>query len=198
MATGERFDAAYYRRYYGPSRPVHDRRRIAQLASGVTSLAAWWRVPIRSVLDVGAGKGYWRDWLQEHLPRVRYHGLDVSEHAARRYGHEHADLATWEPTRAFDLVVCQSMLQYLPDGRAQQAIDVLGRACRGLLFVEVPTIADRDEVVDPTNADLDIHWRTGRWYRTRLDRHFVEIGASLWASHDLDIPFFELEHARPR
>ena len=51
----ERFDAAYYRRYYG-RRPVHDRRRIAALAEGVFSLASWWRVPIRSVLDVGAAR----------------------------------------------------------------------------------------------------------------------------------------------
>ena len=60
MPTSDRFDAAYYRRFYG-DRPVHDRKRIALLATGVLSLAAWWRVPVRTVLDVGAGKGFWRD-----------------------------------------------------------------------------------------------------------------------------------------
>jgi hypothetical protein len=79
-AGTDRFDAAYYRRFYGRS-PVHDARRIAHLANGVLGFAAWWRVPVRSVLDVGAGKGYWRDWLAEHRPSVRYHGIDVSEHA---------------------------------------------------------------------------------------------------------------------
>jgi SAM-dependent methyltransferase len=156
---------------------------------------AWWRIPLRRVLDVGAGKGYWRDWLATNLPRVGYHGLDVSEYAAARYGHEHADLATWEPRRTYDLVVCQSVLQYLDDADAARALATLGRACRGLLFLEVPTVADRDDVVDPTNADLDIHWRTGRWYRRRLDVAFVEIGAALWASRALDVPFFELERA---
>ncbi len=58
----DRFDAAYYRRFYG-RRPVHDRHRIGQLATAVLALAAWWHLPVRSVLDVGAGKGYWGSWL---------------------------------------------------------------------------------------------------------------------------------------
>src|SRR5262249_17275495 len=101
VPTSERFDAAYYSRFYG-RRPVHDLRRIAHLAGGVMELAAWWRVPIRSMLDVGAGKGYWRDWLATAHPRVAYHGIDVSEHACRRYGHEQADLVTWRPAHRYD------------------------------------------------------------------------------------------------
>jgi trans-aconitate methyltransferase len=194
-ASPERFDAAYYRRFYG-RRPVHDRRRIGQLATAVLSLAEWWRLPVRSVLDVGAGKGYWGSWLAEHRPRVRYRGIDVSAHACRRYGHERADLATWEPPGRFDLVICQSVLQYLDDRGADHAIGALGRATAGLLFVEVPTLADRSTVIDPAASDLDVHWRTGRWYRTRLDRSFVEVGAGLWLSRQAPLPLFELERAR--
>jgi hypothetical protein len=189
----ERFDAAYYRRYYG-RRPVHDRRRIGLLAQGVLSLASWWGAPVRTVLDVGAGKGYWRDWLAEHRPTVRYHGIDVSAHACRRYGHERADLRTWRPTRRSDLVVCQSMLQYLTDAEATTAIDTLGDACRELLWLEVPTSRDRDTVLDPEGSDLEVHWRTGDWYRRRLRRRFVEIGGGLWAVHGSHAVLFELEH----
>ncbi len=191
----ERFDAEYYRRYYG-RRPVHDRRRIGQLATGVLSLAAWWRLPVRSVLDVGAGKGFWGEWLAEHRPRIRYHGIDASSYACRQYGHELADLATWTPARRYDLVVCQSVLQYLDDRGAARAIDVLRRACGGLLFVEVPTIGDRDSVIDPEGSDLDVHWRSGRWYRQRLNVGFVEIGVGLWLSRTVPLPLFELERAR--
>lgn len=191
----EHFDAAYYGRFYG-RKPVHDRRRIGQLATGITSLAAWWRIPVRSVLDVGAGKGYWRDWLTEMHPRVRYHGLDISAHASRRYGHEHADISTWSPPRSYDLVICQSVLQYLDDDAVLRAVPVLGRACRGLLFLEAPTVADRDEVIDPARTDLEIHWRTGDWYRRALDTWFIEIGAGVWASRTLPMPFFELERGR--
>jgi hypothetical protein len=195
VAVPERFDAAYYSRYYG-RRPVHDRRRIGQLAQGVLALADWWRVPVRSVLDVGAGKGYWRDWLSTNAPRVTYHGIDVSEHACRRYGHEHADLADWWPRRRYDLVVCQSVIQYLDDRRASEAIDALAAASRGLLFVEVPTIADRDHAIDPAGTDLEVYWRSGAWYRKRLAIGFTEIGGGLWSSHDSPAVLFELERAR--
>ena len=191
----ERFDAAYYRRYYG-RRPVHDRRRIAALAEGVFSLAAWWRVPIRSVLEVGAGKGYWRDWLESTHPRVSYHGVDASEYACRRYGHEHADLATWKPSRSYDLVVCQSVLQYPDDRAATKAIATMAEASRGLLFFDVPTIADRDNVIDPASTDLDVHWRTGSWYRKRLSIGFTEIGAGIWVSKKSTAVFWELERSR--
>jgi hypothetical protein len=192
VPSAERFDAGYYRRFYGTN-PVHDRRRIGHLAQGVFSLATWWQIPIRSVLDVGAGKGYWRDWLDEARPRVRYHGIDASDHACRRYGHEHADLATWRPSREFDLVICQSVLQYLDAAAATDAIATVGDAAARLLFVEVPTVADRDGIIDPQRSDMDVHWRTGRWYRTRLQERFVELGCGLWLSRSFDLPFFELD-----
>ena len=195
MSGSQRFDAAYYARFYG-RRPVHDGKRIALLATGVTSLATWWRVPIRSVLDVGAGKGYWRDWLTAERPRVHYHGLDVSEYACRRYDHELADVSNWSPPRRYDLVICQSVLQYLDDDCARRAIEVLGRASSGLVVIEAPTVADRDQVIDPERTDFDIHWRTGDWYRSLLDAQLLEIGGGLWASRSLPIPFFELERAR--
>ena len=191
-AVSERFDAAYYSRFYG-RRPVHDLRRIGHLASGVMELAAWWRVPIRSVLDVGAGKAYWRDWLASAHPRVAYHGIDVSEHACRRFGHEHADLATWRPKRRYDLVVCQSVLQYLDNAAATQAIATLAEACRGLLWLEVPTADDRVHAIDPTATDLDVHWRAGGWYRKRLGHGFTEIGGGLWLSRASNAVLFELE-----
>ncbi len=195
MPASERFDASYYRRFYGRGR-VHDRQRIAQLGTGVVSLASWWRIPIRSVLDVGAGKGFWRDWLEASHPTVKYHGLDVSEHACRRYRHERADIAMWKPRRQYDLVVCQSVLQYLDDADATTAVETLAAACRGLLVLEVPTIADRATAIDPTCTDLDVYWRSGKWYRKRLARGFTEVGAGLWLSRASSAVLFELERSR--
>ena len=140
---------------------------------------------MRSVLDVGAGKGYWGDVAGRAPPADRATtAIDASAYACRRYGHELADLATWEPSRRYDLVVCQSVLQYLdrPRRRSGRSTCSAGRA-PGLLFVEVPTLADRDDGDRSRPAsDLDVHWRTGRWYRSRLVRHFIEVGAGLWLS----------------
>jgi SAM-dependent methyltransferase len=180
----ERFDAAYYRRH------------IARLGEGVISLASWWHIPVRSVLDVGAGKGYWREWLAATHPRVKYHGIDTSEYACRRYHHELANIAVWRPRRRYDLVVCQSVIQYLDDGGAAKAIGTLGDACRGLLLFDAPTVADRETVIDPSSTDLDVRWRTGSWYRKRLTVGFTEIGGGLWLSRECHVPFFELELAR--
>jgi trans-aconitate methyltransferase len=191
----ERFDAAYYRRFYG-RRPVHSRVHIARLAEGVVALASWWRIPIRSVLDVGAGKGYWRDWLADAHPSVTYHGIDASEFASRRYHHELADIARWKPARKYDLIVCQSVLQYLGDRDARAAIDTMGSACRGLLLFDAPTVADRETVIDPESTDLDVHWRTGSWYRKRLTVDFTEIGGGMWLSRECPVAFYELERAR--
>ena len=191
----ERFNAVYYRRFYG-RRPVHTRRQIAHLGEGVISLASWWRIPVQSVLDVGAGKGYWRAWLSETHPRVKYHGIDTSEYACRRYNHAFADIATWQPRRKYDLVVCQSVLQYLNDADATKAIRTLAVACRGLLLFDVPTIADRETVIDRSSTDLDVCWRTGNWYRKRLRVGFTEIGGGLWLSRECNAAFYELEHCR--
>jgi SAM-dependent methyltransferase len=191
----DRFDAAYYRRFYGAD-PVHDRHRIAALASGVAGLCRWWGLPLRSVLDIGAGPGLWGRWFATHRPGVRYHGIDVSVYACQRYGHEQADIATWRPRRAYDLVVCQGVLQYLDDAAAAAAIDNLALATRGLLYLEVPTLADRDDVVDPDHTDLDVCWRPGRWYRRRLAVHFTEVGAGIHVSLTAPVAFYELERGR--
>jgi trans-aconitate methyltransferase len=192
MTSGQRFDATYYARFYGRS-PVHSRRRVAHLCSAVTGLMSWWGLPLRSVLDVGAGPGWWRDWFAEHRPNVRYRSIDVSEHACRRYGHEHRDIAVWTP-RPVDLVVCQGVLQYLDDAAATAAIDHLAAATRGLLYLEVPTLADRSAVLDLDASDLEVHWRTGTWYRSELDAAgLAQVGAGLWAPAPIARSLYELE-----
>lgn len=175
----ERFDATYYQTFYGRT-PVHTRRDIAHLASAVVSMAAWWKIPIRSVLDVGAGPGYWRDWFVAHRPRVRYHSTDVSEYACRKYRHDLRDITTWTPDTPADLVVCQGVLHYLDDAGAESAISNLTKATHSLLYLEAPTSEDRDDVLDTDVSDLHAVWRSAKWYRDRLADGFVQAGAGLW------------------
>ncbi|HEX9259375.1 MAG TPA: class I SAM-dependent methyltransferase [Acidimicrobiales bacterium] len=189
---GERFDASYYRRFYRDA-PVHDRRRIGRLAEGVLGFAGWWELPVRSVLDVGAGPGFWRDWMTENRPKVRYRSVDVSEYACSRYGHENRDISRWRPSRPYDLVVCQGVLQYLDDGAAASAVANLAAATRHLLYLEVPTRADLRGVLDTERTDLDVHWREGRWYRAQLAPHFVSVGAGLHVARAAPVHLYELE-----
>jgi SAM-dependent methyltransferase len=191
-----RFDAFYYRRFYRGPDKVHGRREIAHLAEGVLGLCGWWGVRVRSVLDVGAGPGYWRDWLTARRPTVSYRGIDVSEYACRMYDHELADIVTFHTRARFDLIVCQGVLQYLDDDSAATAITNLGQLTRSVLYLEVPTADDFRLVVDSARTDLAVHRRAATWYRERLDPLFVELGCGLYYSRLGPIPFYELERYR--
>jgi len=60
------------------------------------------------------------------------------------------------------------------------------------LYLEVPTRADRDSAIDPDGTDLDVHWRTGAWYRTRLSTRFTEIGGVLYAPFEPEADLLQL------
>ena len=187
------FDDAYYHRFYGKD-GAHDRERIDHLATAVHHMAAWWGIEIRTVLDVGAGMGFWRDWYRDTHPDVKVRSTDYSAFACRTWGHERRDIATWRPPRSFDLVVCHSVLQYIDDERVIAAIDHLAIATGQLLYLELPTKHDLRHIVDPTGTDLEVHHRTGAWYRRYLQLHFRQIGAGLWAPR-AGGPMYELEAA---
>ena len=194
-SAASRFDRAYYRRFYGSSATrVHGAREIGHLARGVSGIAAWLGVDLRSVLDVGAGTGLWRDWFRRHRPEVAYRSIDVSPHACRVYGHERRDISAWRTARRFDLVVCHGVLQYLDREAAGRAIDNVGAMCRGLLYLEALTEEDAS-VLDPEATDMAIQVRPAQWYRTRLQRHFVQVGAGLWASARSGVRLYALEGA---
>jgi len=193
-----RFDAAYYRRHYRGRDRVHSAREVARLAAGVIGLASWMGLEVRSVLDVGAGPGYWRDWFRLRRPPVRVRSIDVSPYACERFGHERRDVARWRARERFDLVVCHGVLHYLADREAARAIENVAAMCRGLLYLEVLTARDLAEAADLERTDTDVHRRPGAWYRRRLERHFVQVGAGLWAARRAGLVLWELEAAERR
>ncbi len=190
--TRHEFDSGYYERFYGRG-SVHTADQIGKLATAVHSLLAWWGLDVRSVLDIGAGPGYWRDWYRSNHPRTKVLSTDVSDYACRTYGHRRADIATWTPPRRFDLVICHSVLQYLDDVAVKSAIANLAAGTAHFLYLEIPTKSDFTDVVDPTTTDMGVHRRTGAWYRRELDRWFRQVGGGLWLSRDSNIPMYELE-----
>ena len=186
------FDAKYYDRFYGRG-SVHTAEQIDKLATGVHSLLAWWGVEVRSFLDVGAGPGYWRDWYRSRHPDVKVMSTDVSEYACSTYGHKLADIAQWTPPRRFDLVVCHSVLQYPDNAATRAAITNIAAGCRHFLYLEIPTTADFDDVVDPAATDMTVHRRSGAWYRRELGAFFRQVGGGLWLSRESPVPMYELE-----
>jgi hypothetical protein len=186
-----KFDTAYYQRFYGDN-GAHDAEKIAHLATAVHHLAAWWGITISSVLDVGSGMGMWRDWYHRSYPDVTVRSIDVSEHACATWNHERRDIASWRPRGKFDLVVCHSVLQYLDNASTVQAFQNLAAATRHVMYLELPTKWDYENIVDEDATDLQVYQRSAQWYRGHLSQHFRQVGAGLWVPLD-GITMYELE-----
>jgi len=189
-----KFDTAYYQRFYG-NNGAHDAEKVAHLATAVHHLAAWWGVEVSTVLDVGAGMGMWRDWYNNTHPSVTVRSFDISEHACKTWHHEQRDISQWRPRGKFDLVVCHSVLQYLNKESVIQAFENLAAATRHVLYLELPTKWDYENIVDETSTDLQVYQRSGTWYRTQLSQYFRQVGAGLWVPQN-GIPMYELEACR--
>lgn len=189
------FNADYYKRFYGRG-GVHDKKRIAQLGSAVHNMCAWWGVAPKSVLDIGAGPGLWRDWYRENFPNVRVTSTDVSEYACEKFGHQLSDISQWTPPRTFDLVICHGVLQYPDDASVEAAVENIATATRHVLYLEIPTLLDFQTIVDPSSTDMEVHQRPGDWYRELLDPYFVQAGAGLWVRRGGGVLLYELEGTR--
>jgi predicted TPR repeat methyltransferase len=196
MASAAPFDADYFDRFYESKETrVYGPREVARLARGVSGMIGWFGGDLRSVLDVGAGIGLWRDWFKKRRPKVRYRSTDVSPYACERYGHELRDITKWRARERFDLVVCHGVLQYLGDEDAERAIANMAAMCGGFLYLEVVTARDLREACDTSRTDVEVHTRTGAWYRARLREHFTILGCGLYYRRTGPLVFYELEQA---
>jgi predicted TPR repeat methyltransferase len=188
------FDADYFERFYEKhGTRVYDAGQVANLARGVTSMIRWLGGDLRNVLDVGAGAGFWRQYLRTHEPRVEYASIDASAYACERYGHEHRDIARWRDDSRYDLVVCQGVLPYLGDDDALHAIDNMAAMCRGFLYLESITARDVEDVCDLDKTDVAVHLRPGSFYIAALEKHFTRVGCGLFYVKSGKLAFYELE-----
>lgn len=194
MDRHARFDQAYYDRFYLSSKSrVTSADEHAHLARFVFEFSKHNGIEIQSVLDVGAGIGLWKRWIEKNAKKVAYRGTEVSDAMCKEYGFEKRDIARWRDRELYDLIVCQGVLQYLPDPDVAPAIANLAAMSKGLVYLEITTRLDLKERCDTERTDLDIFVRNGSYYRTILQKHFLQIGAGLWWSKEYTPPFFELE-----
>jgi hypothetical protein len=190
----ERFDAAYYERFYGGEQTrVHGPEQVANLGAGLLAMIAWYGGRVRSVLEVGAGTGLLRDWFAANRRTVRYTSTEYSAYAARAFGHKQRDIATWRSARPFDLVVCQGVLPYLSDADARAAIENLAFMTRGFLYLEAITKKDYATVADQKRTDPAMRLRPASFYRRALAPHYQPVGGGLFYKKDGPLVFWELE-----
>jgi SAM-dependent methyltransferase len=194
MDSAHRFDAAYYRRFYeDPETRVYSAEEHAHLASFVVSFARWCQLDLERVLDVGAGIGLWEDWLKKNAPEVEYTGTEISLEMCQRRGYQQRDIARWRDRKRYDLVICQGVLQYLPDPDVAPAVANIAAMSRGLVYFEVLTRGDLRERADRERTDADVHVRNGSYYRGILAKHFLPVGCGLHWPREFEVPFWELD-----
>jgi 2-polyprenyl-3-methyl-5-hydroxy-6-metoxy-1,4-benzoquinol methylase len=192
--SGRNFDEAYYKQYYeDPKTRVTSPKEHAHLAQHVFSFAAWNLLEIERVLDVGAGIGLWRDWIAKNAPKSEYTGTEVSEVMCKKHGFLQCDIARWRDRKKYDLIICQGVLQYLPDPDVAPAVANIAAMARGLVYFEALTRADLRERADTARTDADVFVRNGSYYRRMFARHFLTVGAGLFWPLGEPVPFWELE-----
>ena len=196
MDRFRRFDEAYYHRFYESKETrVIAPDEHAHLAAFVFAFAQYNKVEVKSVLDIGAGIGLWKHWIEKHAKGTQYTGTEVSQAMCKKHGYQHRDIARWRDRKKHDLIVCQGVLQYLPDPDVAPAVANIAAMSRGLVYVEVTTRQDLRERCDTTRTDTDIYVRNGSYYRGILSKHLLSVGCGLWWAKDRPPPFFELEMA---
>lgn len=196
----KQFDNGYFDKWY--RHPEHRIGTQADLARLVRfALAATEYVlahPVRSVLDVGAGEGRWRPVLQKLRPRATYHGIDPSEYAVKRFGSKRNilrgttdDIPAMFQDRKFDLVVCCSVLNYMPRDAMTRAIRNIAACTGGLAYLEIFTAAD-----DVEGDTSGWHAESGDSYR-RIVRAagLIPCGLHCYVPEENRTSLVELEHA---
>jgi predicted TPR repeat methyltransferase len=194
QSAPERFDAAFFQRYYGnPATRVATREDQARLAAMIGGIAHYSGFRVQRMLDAGCGVGWLQAPLRRQFKGAEYVGLEVSEYLCRRHGWVQGSLPGYTDPTGFDLVICHDVLQYLPDREAAGAIGALARLSRGLLYFSVLTKADWKHNADTSRTDRGVHLRTGEWYRRRLRRHFRHLGCGVHALRTHEPLLWELE-----
>ena len=162
-------------------------------AALIASALIQWQIPIRSILDAGCGIGLLRKPFKALLPRARYVGLEASEYLCGRFGWIQGSISDFAPRKAFDLVVCYDVLQYLSDEQAVRAIHNLSTLTRAALYVSALTTEDWRENCDRSRTDRAVHLRSGAWYRRRLNKSFRYIGFGIWVRKNVTAILWEME-----
>ncbi len=188
------YDEAYFKRWYGTAQTRAFTKTDKDIrAAFVVAYMKQLKIPLRSVCDLGCGLGHWQQALRKLLPKMTYTGVEYSPYLCARYGWTEASAATYAPRRRFDLVICQSVLHHLNDRDCAAALDHIASYCKGVLYLEVVSQQDWNQVIDRAHTDPNIFLRSGAWYKTRLKKHFVPLGGGLFLAKSAGIPLLEIE-----
>jgi SAM-dependent methyltransferase len=188
------FNEAYYRRFYLDTKTrVRSGAAEERLARFVFGYMGHLGLPVRRVLDLGCGLGGWKRVLSRHHRGADYTGVEISPYLCGKYGWTQSSAADFRGRGRYDLVLCQSVFQYLGDEEARKAVANMARLCRGALYLEIITKRDWEIHCNRKMTDGKIHLREASWYRKLLARHFRSAGGGIFLPKDSHAVLYDLE-----
>lgn len=191
----ENFDRQYYDRYYeNPHTRAQTPDDIRLLAGHVLHYLKYLDIPVKTALDLGCGIGIWRDALRSWDHNIRYVGVESSGYVCDKYGWTRGSITTFKSRSKFDLIICQSVFQYLTSTDVDLALENMARLCRGALYLEIVTREDLEGNCEHTYTDSNIHIRSDAWYRRKIKPYFRNCGGGVFIPRDSDTVLYSLEY----
>jgi SAM-dependent methyltransferase len=194
MKKTQSFDASYYQRFYlTKATRAMSQTDTEQRALMVAGIVAQCGIPVKRILDMGCGLGWFKAPMLSIFPNASYTGVEYSEYLCGEHGWQQGSVVDYRGRGQFDLIVCCDVLQYLDDHNATRAITNLSRLCRGALYLHIPTKLDWATLMDPSGTDDHVQVRSGRWYKQHLRRHFQHVGNGVLCKKDVAVLQWELQ-----
>ncbi|MBO9635871.1 MAG: class I SAM-dependent methyltransferase [Chitinophagaceae bacterium] len=124
--------------FYSNIRSISTNRNTDISTGGLKFILDQCQQGINSVLDVGCGKGYLLQLLNDRFPELELHGTDFVAHAgAAQFPFTLSDARKLPfAGKSFDMVVCTHTIEHVHD--AHSLIDELKRIARKKLIVITP------------------------------------------------------------
>jgi SAM-dependent methyltransferase len=129
---------AELQQFYAGINSVSTNRKTDISPAGLQFILQQCKQDIASVLDVGCGKGFLLQLLNQHYPHLQLHGADFVAHpGAAEFPFTQTDVRRMAiPDKSFDLVVCTHTIEHIYD--AHLLVQELKRIARKKIIVITP------------------------------------------------------------
>lgn len=157
-------------------------------------------VDVSSIIDLGFGYGYLFQKMMKTFIPYRARGIEPSKLAyskatarklkpveSTKLTLDNISITEWiqeenSKNNTFDLGICTSVFQYIPDKDLKKIIPVMAQRIK-YLYLTVPTDIELDRQIDELNfKDKYALRRTRAHYRKLLSSHFTNISSKVWES----------------
>ncbi|MCC6276084.1 MAG: class I SAM-dependent methyltransferase [Leptospiraceae bacterium] len=196
-ANGKSFDSKYWSEIYGSGEDVDGTFNAKEHALYLKSLFGLFGISVRSLADFGFGKGFLLQRMIQAFQPGRVFALDASFDMVDRLKNSKwiytSNIAVASGTiqtlnieimksAPFDLGICNSVLQYIPDNDLDDALEKMSRITRYLYF-SVPTKADYTRMKKEIFfEDPYAFSRPKRFYMKKISRYFTVVSYNLLES----------------